>query len=407
MVPDKDLSLHQSSSDGRACDERVLWLSGFFIAFALPLIVWLVWSSDGVLTISGLPLGADFPAYWTAARLAVSGDAAGVYETDSFLRFQRETIGGHGIFPFQYMPTYLLLISPLGFLPYGIALLIFLTLTFLMAGYALQRLGSGDRRLWLVAAGTPAFLLVVLNGQNVFLTTALFAFALLALDSPHPRGPILAGGALALLTVRPQFGLLIPVALIVGGYWRAIGWGALWTALIVLASLIAFGVQSWEAFVAQSDLWVVMLTDGLVHRGKLISVYPSARLLGMDHGGALLFQGFVGLALLVLIARVWRIQREAARPMRNAVLIVASLLATPYAFDYDLFLALPAMLILYEAGGRNRLNPPEIAILAVLWLLPLVSRVIGMGWGLPVAPVVLGGFLALLVLRWRAVVTTD
>jgi hypothetical protein len=405
-VPDKNVSPKLSFSNAHARDRRVLWLSLFFIAFALPLTVWLVWSSDGVLTFSGLPLGTDFPAYWTAARLAVSGDPAGVYETDSFLRFQRDIIGGHGIFPFQYMPTYLMLIAPLGFLPYGIALLVFLTLTFLMAGCALQCLGSGDWRLWLVAAGTPAFLLVVLNGQNVFLTTALFLTALLALDSPHPRGPMLAGAALALLTVRPQFGLLIPVALIAGGYWRVIGWGTVWTALITLASLIVFGSQAWEAFIAQSDLWTVMLTDGLVHRGKLISLYPSARLVGMGHGAALLIQGIVGLALLALIAGVWRIQHESARSLRNAVLIVASLLATPYAFDYDLFLALPAMLILYEAGGVDRLTRLEIAGLALLWLLPLVSRVIGMDWGLPVAPVVLGGFLALLVLRWRVIVVT-
>ena len=126
----------------------------------------------------------------------------------------------------------------------------------------------------------------------------------------------------------------------------------------------------------------------------------------MGHGAALLIQGIVGLALLVLTACVWRIQHESARSLRNAVLIVASLLATPYAFDYDLFLALPAMLILYEAGGGDRLTRPEIAGLAMLWLLPLVSRVIGMSWGLPVTPVVLGGFLALLIFRWRVMVAT-
>ena len=87
-MPDKGLPPHLSLSNARARDRRVLWLSLFFIAFALPLTVWLVWSSDGVLTFSGLPLGTDFPAYWTAARLAVSGDPAGAYETDSFLRFQ-------------------------------------------------------------------------------------------------------------------------------------------------------------------------------------------------------------------------------------------------------------------------------------------------------------------------------
>jgi hypothetical protein len=64
------------------------------------------------------------------------------------------------------------------------------------------------------------------------------------------------------------------------------------------------------------------------------------------------------------------------------------------------------MLILYEAGGGDRLTRPEIAGLAMLWLLPLVSRVIGMSWGLPVTPVVLGGFLALLIFRWRVMVAT-
>src|SRR5215472_13104009 len=54
-------------------------------------------------------------------------------------------------------------------------------------------------------------------GQNGFLTASLLGASLLFLE----RQPILAGVFIGCLTYKPQFGILIPLALAASNQWRA------------------------------------------------------------------------------------------------------------------------------------------------------------------------------------------
>ena len=65
----------------------------------------------------------------------------------------------------------------------------------------------------LLALAYPAVLINIGHGQNGFLTAALLGGALVILD----RRPIVAGILFGLLVYKPQFGLMIPLALIAGG----------------------------------------------------------------------------------------------------------------------------------------------------------------------------------------------
>ena len=56
------------------------------------------------------------------------------------------------------------------------------------------------------------------HGQTGFLTAALLTGGVLCLE----RREALAGILFGLLAYKPQFGLLIPLVLVAGGYWRAI-----------------------------------------------------------------------------------------------------------------------------------------------------------------------------------------
>src|SRR6202023_3344335 len=91
---------------------------------------------------------------------------------------------------------------------------------------------------WLpVAAAFPAIFVNLGHGQNGFLTAGLLGAALLSL----PRRPLLSGILFGLLAYKPQFGLLIPIALLAGGQWRAtISAGLTVVALMTVATL-AFG----------------------------------------------------------------------------------------------------------------------------------------------------------------------
>jgi hypothetical protein len=65
----------------------------------------------------------------------------------------------------------------------------------------------------LAAASLPAVFINIAHGHNGFLTAALFGGGLLLLE----RREMLAGILFGLLCYKPQFGVLIPLALAAGG----------------------------------------------------------------------------------------------------------------------------------------------------------------------------------------------
>ena len=132
--------------------------------------------------------------------------------------------------------------------------------------------------LWLlVALAFPAVLINVGHGQNGFLTAALLGAALVQLD----RRPIVAGILFGLLAYKPQFGLMIPIALLAGGRWRCFAAAAAAVALLALATTIAFGPHVWQAFFDSTRFTrVVALEQGNTGWYKIQSVFAWARMWG-------------------------------------------------------------------------------------------------------------------------------
>ena len=97
---------------------------------------------------------------------------------------------------------------------------------------------------WLIAAAFPAVVVNIGHGQNGFLTAALLGGALHLLD----RRPWLAGVLIGCLAYKPQFGVLIPVALLAGGRWSTIAAAAATVAALVAVSFATLGGGVWHAF---------------------------------------------------------------------------------------------------------------------------------------------------------------
>ena len=115
----------------------------------------------------------------------------------------------------HYPPFFFAIALAVAALPYALGLVA-------LAGRELCRLSRGAsarscraRETLLVAAAFPAVLVNIGHGQNGFLTAALLGGALLLLD----RRPWLAGVLIGLLAYKPQFGVLIPIALLAGRRW--------------------------------------------------------------------------------------------------------------------------------------------------------------------------------------------
>ena len=139
-------------------------------------------------------------------------------------------------------------------------------------------------------------------GQNAFLTAALFGGALLLID----RRPTLAGVLFGLICYKPHFGLLIPVALVAGGRWRAFAGAAISGTAIVALSIAVFGWQTWQDFFALAGISHSTYETGRVDLAGFVTLFGGLRLMGVPTTIAYAVQGLGSIAAIALVAVVWR-----------------------------------------------------------------------------------------------------
>src|SRR5258708_37305874 len=144
---------------------------------------------------------------------------------------------------FNYPPVYLILCAALASLPYLVAFVLFIAATLLFY-LAVARRILDDRSVTglIVLLSFPMLFWTIGLGQNAFLTAALFGMATLLIN----RRPIAAGLLFGLLCYKPHFGLLVPVALAAGGYWRGFSAAAISAGSFALVSLLLFGWEAWH-----------------------------------------------------------------------------------------------------------------------------------------------------------------
>jgi hypothetical protein len=232
------------------------------------------------------------------------------------------------------------------------------------------------------------------HGHNGFLTAALLGGGLVLLD----RRPIVAGILLGLLAYKPQFGLMIPLVLGVGGRWPTMASAAATVAALAVSTLLAFGAETWNAFLGSAYFTrVIVLEQGGAGWHKMQSVFSWVRMWGGAVPLAYAAQGAITLALATGLAWLWR--SPAAFGLQAAALALAALLATPYSLDYDMMVLAPAIAFLVGNGLAHGFAPYEKTALAALWPVPLTARAVAQVTFIPLGPIIVGATLALLLGR--------
>jgi hypothetical protein len=199
------------------------------------------------------------------------------------------------------------------------------------------------------------------------------------------------------MAFKPHLALAIPFALIFARRWTTLGAAAVAAAVFCFASLVAFGPSTWTSFFTDASFARAALENNLVGDEKMQSVFASVRLL---RGSLALAWGAQILTGLSAVAAVFLLQRRAFRTAAEAPAVVcAGLLASPFALDYDLtLLAVPLVWLLGE-GGRSVFLPYEKALMALAFVLPLISRFVAGAFGLPLAPLTITALLLLILRR--------
>jgi hypothetical protein len=346
--------------------ERVVMACAVLLMSAVLVVAYQLGGARGYLLPSGGVLGGDYLAFDKAADAAVNGEAASIYDEENLRDRLAEFADGRASpsLTWQYPPTYFLAIAPLALLDFVPGYLLWTGLTAAFFFAALRAAGFGSLFLF-VALAAPSTFHAVITGQNGFLTGALLTVAALF----PTRRPVLAGLAAALLTIKPQLGLLIPIVYAAGGCWRAFAVAGVGALTLALASVFAFGVKTWAAFGQSLGAAGAKLAAGALPLFKMTTPFAAARLAGLPAEVAWIVYGASAFAAAAAVALVWR--RVKDDELRAAALCAGVFLATPYGYYYELIvLALP-LAVIARRGVESGFLPYEQAMLSLAFLLPL------------------------------------
>ncbi len=325
------------------------------------LAVWV--ASDPVVNLT-----TDWTAFDNAADRIVSGETIyRPYDSDA------EPL------PYLYPPTALWLSLPLavvGFGPSWVLSAVFVAAAWVLGLRSLrgaQPSGTDD-------FGSMPVTIAAVSGLGVSATligqySGLWVWAIGFACVSFARGRQgRAGIALALLTLKPNLGIAIPIVLIWSRSWRALG-GFVGGAVALVLSSAVFGRHQWQGFADNVEMMADLQAEGIVPFDKMVTIQGVLQERTgwgtTDVGFVLLWGAFALLSGLVVLA-AWRPERLARDPLRAfGVLAVFVVVANLRLYFYDGALAI--------AGGLALASSPTVRtgtyarrllwpLLAVLWV---------------------------------------
>ncbi len=352
------------------------------------LIVLALWlTSQGGLDFGGRPLGADFLAFWNAGWLAGNNTLPLADGTLAMSDIHPLAPSGQtDVLLWTYPPPFLLLLAPLAQLPYIPAMLTFTILSLALALLA-ARLLTPTRWGWLVLLSAPVTLVCVLGGQTGLLVAGSIGLGFV-LRRSHPW---LAGLAFSLAIIKPHFAALIPLFLLLQRDDKALISMVIGVIVLCGLSWLAFGPDAWSFFLSQMPSARLILETGAPPWAKMGSVFVTVRQLGGPLG---LAWGLHLLAFTLALHWAWPVLRR-ADDHAVAALLLLTMLATPYQFDYDQVLTLLA-LGFWARARLGRFSRAEQLTLLLLWLGPVLFPMIATHTQLGLMPLPLLAGLVLL-----------
>ncbi len=274
----------------------------------------------------------DFPSYYFAGRMAVTGELARLYDKQAYEKRWEEVIAqGEPIVPY---PNYFIrpafaayVCAPLGLLPYRSAWLLSLAFNLGLLGIAVWKLpvwfgrgrGAGDWPLWRpwLAVFMP-FLWSIGYAQDTILLTLLVAFSVHLVTRQRQFS---AGVLLGLCVVKPHLIWALPLVLFWERKFRAVLAFTLTTLVLAAISFLAVGLEGIEAWVR---LILYEQTDFVPH-----SMF-NIRALWINFGPA------IGVAaVLIVLSSLGVILWRGSFHQKVAASILSGLLLNPHTYNQD------------------------------------------------------------------------
>jgi len=314
-------------------------------------------ATPGTSSITGEPKWPDFIHFYTLGTIARSGPIELLYDERGQHATQIRILpwtASDFFRPDTYPPLAALLFRPFTSLPFVSAGLVWglLTLLTYCACVLAVRSRSGrtsplhDRGFVLAAAlGFPAVWSLFMHGQTTVIVVVAFALAWLALDTRQSR--FVAGLAIGLLALKPQFGILIAIVALARREWALIAGTLASVAIQAAVTISLFGVNILWRYVdtARSVLLTAHVPEIKPHLQHSLRALTSLLPLTADAVTLILLSALVAFA----VADVWR--RTGNWRVRMGTLVIGSVLVNPHLYAYDATVLVLACLWLGEEVG--------------------------------------------------------
>ena len=335
--------------------------------------------------------GTDWMVFYGSVTSAVQGSLSLIMNGDDFTAFLNRSFQDWLSAPIEfrpwfYPPSFLVLLLPFAPLGFAASYVAFQILTAAFLATALIKGASSPVLSRYVAAGvliSPAAAINIVDGQCAFLVAALLiaGVRLLALQ------PILGGILLGLLSFKPQFCLLVPVALVALRQYKALLAAAGSALALVVLSVIIFGLDVWLWWIPQAINNFIEPDAKWLSYGRIWghSVWACAVLAGIPPRLASVLQ-IAAIAGGMVVAYL-AFRSTLSRDKQLAVLLAATVLAAPHSGAYDATL-LAAAVGLWLAANIKTWRLLDWFLALGIWMVPILS---------PPTHVVAGRFSPLLI----------
>ena len=346
------------------------WLAlGIFLLFG-----------EGDRSVFGPMKWGDFIHFYTIGQIARERDVSLLYDASGQHTRQVDLVPASA--PDLYIPPYppqtALLFAPFSRLAYHWAAVVWALTTLAVYAWAVWVAWRPGRSVlrdgWLVGIGSiafPALWHLVANGQTTAIPILAFALCWMALERDRP---FLAGAALGLLALKPQFGIAIAAVAILTWNWRLIIGGLVCLAVQLALVAIWLGPDVIGTYAS----WIVWHLPDLQ-----ALMYPRPYLLHSLQAMTRVLPGSLSTVAWALLSAVviwwtWRVWRVSSSwRVKMGTLVLASVLVNPHVYLYDLcLLVLPVIWI----GGELAANESEtswfwgaVYAFAVACLLPTAA----------------------------------
>ncbi|SEE50793.1 glycosyltransferase family 87 protein [Bradyrhizobium erythrophlei] len=305
----------------------------------------------------------DFDAFYIVAQRVWLGEARLAYNLDQFAKMQMDAVGAKiPLLHWTYPPQFDLLIAPMAFVPVAAAYFLFIAATLGFYLLTLRYIAKSCFAL-IVILLSPSLFLTVACGQNGFLTGGLIGLVCLTIE----RRQIVAGLSLGMMVIKPHLAIAIGAYVLLTRRWMV----AFSAAAVILASSILCTLflhwNIWSAFFAGVRESSAFLEGGATFAlFRSISVYAILRTAGLS--SSLAFLGQLVTAVFALSVVAFAIYRDLPARWALGLAAIASLLISPYAYDYDLPILGVGMALLLPDVTRYASERERAAIYSLVFV---------------------------------------